>query len=337
MSRSQWIPLTAPDRWRAALAGLPHGFTHLPEYSAAAAEVSGHAAGLWFWEGSAGRAACPLVRRTAPGGSFDLATPIGFGGFAYVGDVGGGAPEGLEASWTRYWREAGACSAYVQFSPWQDVAGWRAGLPGFRALLRESRECWMWDLRPEVDALASAMSPKHRQLLHKWQRDSAGTCWDAVRLRTAFDRLYAQFVERRGIGAAYRFTPAAMDALGDAPGVLWVGALDARGDVEAVTVFLWHGRFADSFLNAATPAGRWHSRGLYWQGALRLRALGVEWLNLGGGVTDGDELARFKQRLGATPRRTLALQQVLDTEAYARACASAGVAPATSARFPPWL
>jgi hypothetical protein len=172
-------------------------------------------------------------------------------------------------------------------------------------------------------------------LLHKWQRESAGLCWDPLRLRPAFDRLYADFVARRGIGTAYRFTAEAMDALSASPGVLWVGALDARGEVEAVTVFLRQGEFADSFLNAATPEGRVHSRGLYWQGALRLRALGVHWLNLGGGVRDGDELARFKQRLGAASRRTLALRQVFDAADFDRACAAAGV-PADADRFPPW-
>ena len=334
MSRSEWIPLDERDRWRAALAGLDHGYTHLPEYADAASRVTGHSAGLWSWEGGRGRVACPLLRRATPGGGFDLVTPLGFSGFAASTD--GGGVDGIEAGWTRFWREAGAACAYVQLSPWRQPGEWRATLPGFDALMHDSRECWLWDLRPEPEAMAAAMAPKHRQLLHKWQRESAGLCWDPVRLRVAFDRLYAGFVAQRGIGAAYRYTPAALDALSDTPGVLWVGAPGADGGIEAVTIFLWHGDHADSFLNAATPGGRWHSRGLYWQGALRLRQLGVKWLNLGGGVDDGDELARFKQRLGATPRRTLALRQVLDAEAFARACAVAGVSAAATERFPPW-
>ena len=336
MSRSEWIPLAEADRWRAALAGIDHGFTHLPEYSAAAAQVSGHAAGLWVWEGEAGRAVCALLRRPSPGGGFDVVTPFGFSGFACAAQAGDGIPPGLEASWTRFWKDAGAVCAYVQFSPWRDAAAWQAGLPGFEGMLRESRECFLWDLQPDPDRLALGMAPKHRQLLHKWQRESAGLCWDPTRLRPAFDRLYAQFVERRGIAPAYRFGPAAMDALSGAPGVLWVGALDNGGQVEAVTVFLHHAGRADSFLNAATPEGRWHSRGLYWQGALALRNLGVRSLNLGGGVADEDELARFKQRLGATPRRTVALHQVFDGSAYARACATAGLAQPATQRFPPW-
>lgn len=335
VSRSEWIPLAARDRWEAALQGIPHGFAHRPEYSAAVASVGGHAAGLWAWQDDRGRAACPLLRRASPGGGFDIATPLGFAGFACAGDT-----TGLEAAWSGHWREAGALCAYVQLSPWREAADWRIGLPGLAGQLSPSRECWLWDLRPAPDALAAAMAPKHRQLLHKWQRESARLCWDAARLRPAFDRLYADFLARRDIGAAYRFTPAAMAELSEAPGVLWVGALDAQGEVEAVTVFLWHGEFADSFLNAATPAGRAHSRGLYWQGALRLRELGVRWLNLGGGLRDGDELARFKQRLGASPRRTLVLRQVFDAAGFERACATAGVAAGVTAnageRFPPW-
>lgn len=331
MNRGKWIALAERDRWEAALEPVPHGFAHRPEYSAAASKVSGCAAGLWSWEGERGRAACPLLRREAPGGGFDLATPLGFSGFACAGDTAG-----LEADWTGFWREAGALCAYVQLSPWLDADGWRERLPGFADALAPSRECWVWDLRATPESLAAAMQPKHRQLLHKWQRESAGLCWDPARLRPAFDRLYADFVARRGIGAAYRFTPDAMDALSASPGALWVGALDARGEVEAVTVFLRRGEFADSFLNAATPDGRVHSRGLYWQGALRLRELGVHWLNLGGGIRDGDELARFKQRLGAQPRRTLALRQVFDVAGFERACAAAGVQARAAERFPPW-
>ena len=326
-----WIPAADVVKWRAALEGLEHGFAHLPEYSAAAARVTGHQAGLWHWTGAAGRAACPVGRRPAPGGGFDVVSPLGFGGFAVAG-----AADGMAQAWRDFWRDEGALCAYVQLSAQWPQEQWRVHLPDFANELSPSRECWLWDLRPAPDALAAGMAPKHRQLLHKWERESSGLCWDREELQLAFDRLYADFVVRRGIGAAYRYTPAAIAELAASPGALWVGARDDRGAIEAVTVFLWHGRQADSFLNAATPEGRRHSRGLYWHGALRLRRLGVENLNLGGGVTDGDELARFKQRLGASARDTLALRQVFDPERFGRACSAAGIAAAASARFPPW-
>lgn len=325
----QWIPVADAGPWRDALRGLDHGFTHLPGYSAAAARVTGHDAGLWCWQGEGGSAACPLLRRPAPGGGFDVATPLGFGGFALTGDT-----RALAGDWTRYWRAQGALSAYVQFAPWREAAAWRAALPGFAADLAPSRECLVWDLRPDPARLLSAMSATHRNLLRRAPQDRL--CTDATVLRPAFDALYADFVERRGIGGAYRYTPAAIADLAAEPGALWVGARAEDGAIDAVMLVLWHQPHGDVFLVAASEAGRGHSRALYWNAALRLRELGVEALNLGGGVTDGDALAAFKRGLGATPRPTVALRQVMDPEGFERVRQAAGSDP-PSGRFPPWL
>jgi hypothetical protein len=331
-SGARWIPLADRQQWRDALRGMEHGFIHLPEYSAAAARVTGHEAGLWHWRDEAGRAACPLLVRASPGGAKDVATPMGFGGFAIAGDTAG-----LARAWTDYWRGQGAVAAYVQLSPVHPAEAWRDALQGLEVDLAPSRECYVWDLRADPASLRAAMSATHRNLLRQWQRDDSRLCTDAGRLRAGFDRLYAGFLERRGIGGAYRYSPKAIDELAASPGVLWIGAQDAQGELEAVALFLWHGRWGEVFLVAATDAGRRHSRGLYWEGALRLRELGVEQLNLGGGVADGDALALFKQRLGAAPRQTLALRQVVDVHGFERACAAAGTTPNAGGRFPPWL
>ena len=330
MSRCEWIPLAERARWLAALDGIEHGCTHRPEYSAAAACVTGHEAGLWHWQDEHGRAACPIGRRAAPGGGFDLVTPLGFGGFAIAGQVAD-----LPADWTRFWQAQGALAAYVQLSPWLEPEKWRAVLAGFDADLHASRECWLWDLRPAPESLGAGLHLNHQRSLRTWQ-SSASPCWDPGELRPAFERLYADFVLRRDLGNAYRFTPAAIEELAAAPGVLWVGARDGAGSIEAVAIFLHQGRHADLFLVAATPTGREHSRGLYWLAAQRLRESGVEWLNLGGGVTDGDSLAQFKRRYGAVSRTTLALRQVLDADGFERACAAAGTDAASGSWFPPW-
>lgn len=331
MNGAEWIPIAEAARWNEALEGIAHGFLHRPEYSAAASRVTGHEAGLWAMRESRGRVVCPVGKRPSPGGGFDITTPLGFSGFALAGQV----PD-LASAWTSFWRENGAMAAYVQLSPdhGEDEGG--QAIQAFGERLRPSRECWIWDIWRDPEVLASAMQPKHRQLLHKWQREHAGISWDRDELEPAFHRLYAQFVARRGVSAAYRYTPEAIALLADAPGALWVGARSAAGAIEAVTLFLWQGERADSFLNAAAPEGRWHSRGLYWEGALRLRGLGVRQLNLGGGVRDGDALSDFKQRLGANPVRTFALRQVFDPAGFAAACAAAGAPSDRADHFPPW-
>jgi hypothetical protein len=329
---ARWIPLAERERWTAALEGATVGFAHRPEYSAVTAHANGHAAGLWAWEGPRGRAVCPLLRRAAPGGGFDLATPLGFGGFAIDGDIAG-----LADDWKRYWHDAGALAAYVQLSPWRTTSGWQALLSGFDGQLRPSRECWMWDLRPEPGDLLSGMHPNHRRFLQQWRAEDVATCDDPAELEPAFDRLYAGFLAGHDVGRDYRFAPTSLAALVAAPGALWLGARGAAGSIEAVVLFLFQGTRADLFLATSSPEGRRHSRGLYWEAARRLRERGVHTLNLGGGIVDGDALAQFKRRFGARSQDTLALRQVFDRDAFARACALARVDAGSDARFPPWL
>jgi hypothetical protein len=127
-----------------------------------------------------------------------------------------------------------------------------------------------------------------------------------------------------------------LSELTDAPGVLYVGARGADGAIEAVTIFRYAGTRAEGFLNAATLEGRRHSRALYWQAMLDLRAAGVEEVNLGGGIVPGDGLSEFKERLGARRSPTLALKQGFDEARYEQACASVGVEVSTDGYFPAW-
>jgi hypothetical protein len=326
-----WIPLEKRSDGLAALEGFAPGAAHRPEYVAAAAGAAGCRAGLWVHVGSQGRAACPLLVRPAPGGAFDVATPVGFSGFAIEGDV----PH-LADAWARDWRARGAVAAYVQLSPALDAATWRARLGALSEHLVDARECLVWDLRAPPDELLGRMAPKHRQLLRKWLREDIALAWHEPDLAPAFLRLYSDFADRRNLPEAYRFPSDRLEALLHAPGTLLVGARAPDGTVEAATLFLHGANASESFLNAATPDGRRHSRGLYWSGALALRARGARAMNLGGGVVDGDALSDFKSRLGARPVRTLALTQVFDDAAYARCCAEAGVEPAQAGRFPAW-
>ena len=179
------------------------------------------------------------------------------------------------------------------------------------------------------------MAPKHRQLLRKWLREDARVAWEQEELREAFAPLYAAFLARTPVAPAYRHDAGSIALLADTPGAFFVGARDAAGALEAITLFGHAAGRGDSLLNAATVAGRRHSRGLYWLGALRLRELGVRELNLGGGIDAGDGLGEFKRRLGAAPRPSRVLRQVFDRAGFDAACARAGVPP-DDAYFPPW-
>lgn len=328
--RCRLIPASDVGAWLGAIEGLPHDFGHRPEYALAATAVTGLTTSLWSYAGESGRAACIVSLREAPGG-FDIATPLGFAGFSIEGDV-----PGLGEAWTRDWLRRGAISAYVQLSPFLSPARWRNLFPELSDFLQPAQDCWCWDLRPDPDTLLAGMSSKHRQLLRKWLREEAHVEWDQRVLLGHFNRIYAEFLERQAIASIYHYGDSPLALIASAPGSLMVGARNAQGEIEAVTLFLHAGTTADSFLNAATPAGRRHSRGLYWLGMLRLRELGVQVLNLGGGISPGDGLSDFKDRLGAARSPTLALKQVFDRDRFVSACAAMGVTADETGYFPPW-
>ena len=324
------IPLSQPQSWLDALQGLDYSFGHRPEYAQAAASVTGLETCLWVHEEDRGRAACVLSLRPGAKGP-DLVTPLGFAGFALQGQ-----PQGLSEEWTRFWQARGATAAFLQLSPFQSAEQWRVRLDGLQSWLGPARECWCWDLRPEPAELMAAMSSKHRQLLHKWQRESQGLCWDAEEVLPHFCRFYADFLREHPVAAVYGYGERELRILLAAPGAMLVGARAASGEIEAAMLYLHANGRAESFLSASTEVGRQHSRGLYWGGALRLRELGVHTLNLGGGIRPGDGLSEFKQRLGANLSPTLALRQVFDADRFRAACQSAGVPVEGSGYFPPW-
>ena len=328
--RTQLFPLTDAAGWAAEVESMPHAFGHRPEYAAAAARVTGLEPVLWSHRGEHGRALCVVARREAPGG-FDIVSPLGFAGFA----IEGALPE-LDDAWNGDWRERGAIAGYVQLSAFGDAQQWRTRLGSLARWLQPAQDCWCWDIRPEPAELFAAMAKKHRQLLHKWQREGAELVHDQAELRAAFPALYASFLSRQPMPPVYDYDADALAELEGAPGVLYVGARGEDGAIEAITIFTHAGRQAEGFLNAATLSGRRHSRGLYWHAMLAMRAAGVEEVNLGGGIQPGDGLSEFKQRLGARRAPTLALKQVFDEVRFREACESVGAEPSTSGYFPPW-
>lgn len=326
------VDASQPARWREALRGLPHAFGHGPEYVQAAADVAAASAMLLVWTRGAARAACPLLVRDGPWGQ-ELSTPPGFAGLTLSGD-----PHGLAAEWTDACRALGAVCAYIQLSPWLDPSALSPGAWATHdARIAPAADCLLWDLAPVPETLLAGMSSKHRQLLRKWLRGSPRIVDDQAELQARFPALYAGFIARRAVSPAYRYDAGALARVLGAPGSFLLGARGEDGGIEAATLFVSADGRGDSFLNAATPIGRAHSRGLYWLGALRLREMGVRELNLGGGVAGDAGLADFKQRLGAIPRATQAIHQVLDRPRFARACADAGLdAAAPGGWFPPW-
>lgn len=272
-----------------------------------------------------GGAVLPFFARRWPdgaGGAVDVCSWLSVTGARLWGD-----PRPALALWRAHARAQGWVASYLQVEPFSlpPAAVRPAALtPG-----------------PEVLVLDLAAPPagRARSLVRALRRAEAAGCRpedDPERLVAAFCALYPAAMRRRGAGPAYGLAGAALRALATAPDTLCVGAV-LEGQVQAVAVIPVAGDRAEGFLTADTQAGRPLAAWLYAHAIDRLRARGVRWFDLGGGVTGRDGVYAFKARFGATPHRLGALRMIHDPARYAALCRGAGVLaeiPPGPGRFP---
>jgi hypothetical protein len=264
---------------------------------------------------------CPLTERDFDG-HVDVVTPYGFGGLAASGDR-----RGFRDDWNEFAGSRGWVCGYLALSPQFGDAG---GFPAEEVHAHTS--VYLMDLRGSEDDVRARLSQNRRRQL----RDGPGC--DLVEDRdelTAFLlATYADFFARREAGAATNLSRETMAAIAALDDVAMVGA---RGDsLESVALFGHTPHGADYLFNVSVPGGERHAVHLIWWAVQRLRAIGVEWLNLGGGVRPGDDLAEFKRRFGAAELPLVSLRQVYRPDVYEELCRTAGVTSARDGWFPPY-
>jgi hypothetical protein len=317
------IPLVQRERWAEVLADVPHGHAHTWDFCQAVQLTSGLATHLYRYERGSARVICPLSERDYDG-QVDVVTPYGFGGLAMSGDCRGFADDWAEFAHARGW----VCG-YLALNPQLGEAD------GFAdEEVNAHTSVYVMDLRGSEDEVRSRLSQNRRRQLRDWPAAEASLEHDRDRLTAFLLGTYAEFFARRGAGRATdlsRDTMAAIAALDD---VLVVGAGD--GELESVALFGHTPHGADYLFNVSVPGGERHAVYLIWWAVQQLRALGVESLNLGGGVRPGDDLAEFKRRFGAAELPLLTLRQVYRADVYEELCRAAGVTSERGGWFPPY-
>ena len=318
------IPLTEPGRWADALSEVPHGHAHTWGFCRAIQLTSGLPTYLYRYERGGARVVCPLAEREVSG-QIDIVTPYGFGGFAPSGD----------------------CKPFPR--DWADFAGSRGWVCGYLALhpllcegsgfpedeLHVHNRLYVMDLRGSERELLASLSRNRRRQLRDWPSVAAGLEHSRERLTECLLATYADFYARKGAGAATEFTAETMAAIACLEDVFMVGA-GRNGKVESVALFGHTPYSGDALFSVSVPGGERHAVHLIWSAVERLRELGVERLNLGGGIRQGDDVAEFKRRFGASELPLVSLRQVYRPRAYERLCRDAGVSSDRSGRFPPY-
>jgi hypothetical protein len=322
-ARHSLIGLDERERWRSALAGVPHGFGHTWDSCHAFSLTNRLPTYLYVFESPEGRVVCPLIERWFEGEA-DVATPFGFSGFA-----GRGGYAGFDEKWRAFAMRQGWVCAYIGQNPvllpeglWPEDAF-------------EPAQNLYWLGIDDPDRLHRGLSRLRRRQLRRW-RIPGWLCTDRDALLAFVLESADAFFQRVGAAPNYFLAEATWQALAASQHVELLGAR-REGRLVAATLFGWANGVADALFNISLPEGRDAATALLVEGAERLSERGVAGLNIGGGVRPGDDVERAKKLFGATARPLLRLRQVFAPGRFVELCAAAGVEPSGAGGFfPPY-
>jgi hypothetical protein len=132
----------------------------------------------------------------------------------------------------------------------------------------------------------------------------------------------------RGAAAVYDLSRETLEGLCDLRQGTLLGL--SEDDPSAAALFTWTDSGAEWNFGVRRAEQAHSLLPLVWTMVLRLKSAGRPWLNLGGGIRDGDGVEVFKQQLGGTRFPIVALRQIHRPDAYARLCRLAGVSEETT-------
>ncbi|MEA2361221.1 MAG: hypothetical protein QOD71_366 [Thermoleophilaceae bacterium] len=318
------IPLAERGRWADALSEVPHGHAHTWDLCRAIQLTSGLPTYLYRYERGTARVVCPIAERDFDG-AIDVTTPYGFGGFAMSGDC-----ERFPEDWMDFARSRGWVCGYIALNPlFCDGHGFASDE------VHVHNRLYVMDLGGSDRELHERLSRNRRRQLRNWSAVAAGLEHDRERLTDHLLGTYEDFFARKGAGSATDFTAETMAAIASLDDVFLVGAGEG-GQVESVAVFAYTPYSGDALFSVSAPGGERHAAHLVWAAVQRLRAEGVERLNLGGGVREGDDVAEFKRRFGASELPLVSLRQVYQPSVYEQLCRQAAVTSDRAGWFPPY-
>lgn len=272
--------------------------------------------------------ACPVTYRSEEWG-MELLSPLGYAGPVCKGEI-----RSIRREWFDYWRTQGAVTGYFQLHPM---------LQHSQLQLFDHEDAWVANHNFTVDLtqteaqFRSNLARDHRARLNKWFRGAVKIS-EASREKKieAFVRLYQDFAARRELSALYTFEADVLRQMCQNPKLELIAAETETGEIEAVSLFPFGDKGAYYYLNGATEAGQNHARAILWTAMLHFKEMGLEYLNLAGGIRTNDSLHNFKRRFGTTEHPTHAVKQVYNTDVYKSLCAQYDVDLSKAGYFPPW-
>lgn len=152
-------------------------------------------------------------------------------------------------------------------------------------------------------------------------------------LRKRFATLYGDFLNRANPASVYWLTPETLDGLCRLDSVFLVGAKRAD-EIVAASLFASAHNTTVYLFNAAKNDARRTSAALIWQAIQTSIDNGATSFDLGGGVSERDNLWWFKSRFDAVAVPQYSLQQIYRTDIFAKLCS--GLDSRSQGYFPPY-
>ena len=304
---AEWI-----SRWDESVARLP--FAHPSVANLLSGDRGRLLALTMTWHDST--VLYPLVLRAVGNGAHDVISPYGYGGPLFHGD----APVDELAS--RFWgffdewaHDHQVVSEFARLSLFEDT------LPHPGRVRRRNMN-FVRELVPDREVLWAGCAGKVRQNARRAVR-SGVTVWIAEgrELHDEFHRIYSATMERLGSDTWYRFDEDFFARLhGGFPGRSVYVAAYLEGEAVSIDLMLLGRRTAYYFLGGTDMnASRSRPNDLVKMSVMEwLADRDYRWYVLGGGVTPGDGLERYKRGFAPEGERCFrTAERVLDPVAYA--------------------
>lgn len=319
------IPLDSKTEWAEALRGLNHAFAHTWESCHAMHLSSGLPTFLYYFERRDRKIACPFAERQF-NGTIDIVTPYGLSGFA-----GNGDSFEFAEHWKNFAKNNKYVCGYVSLNPLLENKTYFS-----ESDYQAENSIHVIDLTLSEKKLFANLTKNAKTKLKEWEKTGSKIITEKTVLKKHFRDLYLESLKRVHAAPIYFFSEETLDFILNLKNIFLIGA-ERGGTLEAVSLFTHTPYIADYYLNASSLEGRRHSAILLWKAVAHLKSLEIPSLNLGGGITEGDGLSKFKARFGGSVYPMGALKQVYDPEKYLELCKVNHVDPDIfKGYFPPY-
>jgi hypothetical protein len=304
----QLIPLSQPEKWKAALEGIEHAFGHTWESCYAMHLTTKQSTFLYLFESEGAKVVCPISEREFKGFT-DIVTPYGFSGFAGNKEV-----PGFEKYWKRFVKEKGYVCGYIGLNPILKHGGYvdPTETTSYNTL-------FVLNLQLSIEQLFAKLSSNRKRQLKDFKENTAFFTTDKGILKQFFLSQYHNFFSRKEASAVYNFSMDTLSFLADLDNVLMVGRF-MDNQLQAISVFAYTPYMADYLFSISLPECQHHAAPLIWYAVDYLKSKQIPLLNLGGGVKAGDSIAQFKQRFGPDLYPLQAAKQIYDYPNYQMLC-----------------